>query len=82
MPKTITDLNDHLFAVIDALRDPVTPMELERAEQIGCIADRIIRGAMAEVRYIAVTGDDGSGFFPPSEALPEPARPRLIPGHR
>lgn len=58
MPKNkISDLRDHLFETLEALKDPETPMDLERARAISEIAQTIINSAKVEVDLVkAVSG--------------------------
>ena len=71
----ITDLRDHLFETIEALRDEDKPMDLDRARAICQTAQVIINSAKVEVDMAkAVSGTSGSGFF----ALQDESR--LLPG--
>jgi hypothetical protein len=77
MPKhKIDDLRDHLFDTLAALRDPVKPMEVERAKAVADVARVIVDSAKVEVAFLNATGQiASSGFLPTDEqrALP-PAR--------
>lgn len=68
----VTDLRDHLFEVLEQLKDPDKPMEVERAHAITEVAQAIIGSAKVEVDLIrAVSGSrPGSNFF----NLPEESR--------
>lgn len=71
MNNQITDLRNHLFETLEALRDPKNPMDLDRAKTIGLVSGKIIESAKVEVEFMRVTGTDGSGFIPDSRpALP------------
>jgi hypothetical protein len=66
----ITDLRDHLFETLEALKDPDKPMELDRARAISQVAQTIIESAKVEVELVkAINGRDlvtvrpGSMFF-------------------
>lgn len=60
----ITDLRDHLFETIEALKDPDRPMEIERAKAISDVAQTIINSAKAEIELLKVIdGSRGSEFF-------------------
>lgn len=86
MKNKIEDLRNHLFAVLEALQDKENPMDIERARAIAEVADRVIDSAKVEVRYIEVTGNDGSGFIPDAKPAqpqlpapaPQAAAPRLV----
>lgn len=56
MKNTIEDLRNHLFEVIERLKEGDESMPLERAETIASVADAIIRSARAEVDFMRVTG--------------------------
>jgi hypothetical protein len=77
----VSDLRDHLFETIEALKDPDKPMDLERARTISAVAQTIINSAKVEVDLArAVNGLPGSGFFniqQESRELPRiPSAPR------
>lgn len=76
MKNKIEDLRNHLFATLEALRDPDKPMDLERAKTISHVAQTIINSAKVEVDYIEATGQlVDSKFLPPA---PNPGdAPRL-----
>ena len=78
----IEDLRDHLFAALEALKDPEKPMDIERAKAIANVANRIIESAKVEVDYLRVTGQvTGSGFIPADRQL-APAGPTALPRRR
>lgn len=73
MSNTISDLREHLFATLAALRDKETPMEIERAKAISDVAQTIINSAKVEVDHMRATGAAGSGFLAGAEkSLPQP----------
>ena len=80
MKNKIDDLRNHLFATIEALRDPQSPMDIARAKAIANAAQVIVNSAKVENDFIRLTGGKGSGFVPDEPpALPEPgAQPRKI----
>lgn len=80
MKTGITDLREHLFATLEALRDDEKPMDLARAKAIAEVAQTIINTAKVEVEFINATGADGSGFIPDGKTrgLPAPTGPRLV----
>jgi hypothetical protein len=60
----ITDLRDHLFETLEALKDLEHPMDLERARVISEVAQTIINTAKVEVDLIkAVSGSGPSSQF-------------------
>lgn len=61
----ITDLRDHLFEALEALKDPDKPMDPERARAISAVAQTIINSAKVEVDLIKAVGGSGpgNGFF-------------------
>ncbi len=74
----ISDLRDHLFETLEALKDPDKPMDLNRARAISEVAQTIINTAKVEVEMVrAINGSaPTSGFF---GAAPElNARPLRI----
>ncbi len=60
----IDDLRDELFDTLKALKDPVKPMDIDRAKAITRVAAVIVDSAKAEVEMVRVTGGVGSGFIP------------------
>jgi hypothetical protein len=69
----ITELREHLFATLRALRDKESPMEIDRARVISQVAATVIDSARAEIEHMRLTGDHtGTGFLPrpEPEALP------------
>ncbi len=79
----ISDLRDHLFETLEALRDPDKPMDLDRARTISDVAQTIINSAKVEVDLAkAVDGiSRGSKFFDiPEEGREMPEIPRRIAG--
>jgi hypothetical protein len=75
----ITDLRDHLFETLEALKDPEKPMDLERARVISEVAQTIINTAKVEVELVKAVSASapGSGQF---FNLPEETR--TLPGNR
>lgn len=69
MKNKISDLRDHLFAVLEALQDEDKPMDLERARTAAQVAQVIVNTATAETKHMQVTGSlQGTGFIP--DAMP------------
>lgn len=62
----VTDLRDHLFETIEALKDPDKPMELDRATTISLVAQTIINSAKVQVDLVKAVGalrPEISAFF-------------------
>lgn len=75
----LSDLRDHLFETLEALKDEEKPMEIARAKAIAGVAQAIINSATVEVKAAAAYGQaDRSDFFdgqankalPPAKAQP------------
>src|ERR1700743_256754 len=86
MKNKISDLRNHLFETIEALKDDENPMELARAKAISEVAQTIINSAKVEIEFMEVTGEmEQTEFF---DALRledrEDSRPRplRLPGDR
>lgn len=73
----ISDLRDHLFETLEALKDRDQPMDIERAKAIADVGRVIVDSAKVEVSYLAEVGGVGSGFIPEPAADPAPMRPVL-----
>ena len=55
MPKnTIADLRNHLFEVMEALKDEENPMPVDRALAMATVADSIIETAKTEILLMKV----------------------------
>ena len=82
----VSDLRDHLFASIEALRD-ADPKDLEReiarARAVSGVAQVIIESAKVEVDLVSAVGASGLGTnfmsLPPEESR---ELPRLVSGER
>lgn len=75
MQNKIEDLRNHLFATLEALRDPDNPMELGRAKAISDVAQTIINSAKVEVDFAKATGQvSASGFLPTAEVTGAPPK--------
>lgn len=72
MPKNkLSDLRDHLFETLEALKDPDKPMEIARAKAIADVAQTIINSATVEVKAMSAISADTSPFFDGKPALPQ-----------
>lgn len=74
----ISDLRDHLFEVIEQLKDKDAPMDLDRARAVADVAQVIVNSAKVEVEHMKVTGHDGTGFIPEARALPDSDKVRRL----
>lgn len=64
MKNKISDLRNHLFETLEALKDEDKPMDLARAKAISDVAQTIINSAKVEIEYLEVTGEiEGTEFF-------------------
>lgn len=72
MKNKINDLRDHLFEMLEKLKDPETEVDLDRMRLGTDIAQTIINSAKVEVDFLRVAGGGkGSGFIPEEpKALP------------
>lgn len=82
MPQNkLSDLRNHLFATLEALRDEEKPMELERAKTIAQVANAVIASAKVEVdmvRAVNAFTPASSDFFGMKEESRElPKTPRI-----
>lgn len=87
MPKnTLTDLRNHLFEVMEGLKDEEKPMDIARAKAVVDVAQALIESAKVEVRFLeAIDSSESTEFFNMQRiegrrslaALPEPV-PRRI----
>lgn len=80
----ISDLRNHLFETLEALRDKDKPLEIERARSIANVAQAIINSAKVEIDMVNAVGGFRDGtrpaatFFEIREAHePSNERPRL-----
>ncbi len=65
MPKnTMTDLRNHLFEVMEALKDEDKPMDLARAKAVVNVAQTLINSAKVEVDFLnAIDSSEATDFF-------------------
>jgi len=71
----MSDLRNHLFETLEALKDEESPMDVARAKAISQVAQTIIDSAKVEVSMLKlVDGRSGSEFF---ETVEPEERPRL-----
>ena len=63
MKNKVEDLRNHLFEVIEGLKDGT--FDIEKARMIADVGQVIVNSAKVEVDYLRVTGAaEGSGFIP------------------
>jgi DUF1009 family protein len=65
MPKnTMTDLRNHLFEVMEALKDDEKPMDIARAKAVVDVAQTIVNSAKVEVDFLnAIDSSESTDFF-------------------
>lgn len=64
MKNKISDLRNHLFETLEALKDDEKPMDLARAKAISEVAQTIINSAKVEIEFMEVTGEvESTEFF-------------------
>jgi hypothetical protein len=64
MRNKIEDLRNHLFEVIEMLKDGDKKMDIEKAKMISEVAQVIVNSAKVEVDFMRQAGGNGSGFIP------------------
>lgn len=71
MKNKVEDLRNHLFEVIEGLKDG--SVDIEKAKAIADVGQVIVNSAKVEVDYLRVTGAaEGSGFIPDMPRGPAP----------
>lgn len=80
MKNSIDDLRNHLFEALEALKDEDDPMDIDRAKAISGVSAQIIDTAKVELKFMELTGNEGSAFVDPNKRpeLPKRAQPRLV----
>ncbi len=73
MKNTLTDLHNHLFETLEALKDTENPMEVERAKAICGVADTLIESAKVELKFMELMERDEPSQFFRGKQLPPPA---------
>jgi hypothetical protein len=64
MKNKMTDLRNHLFETLEALKDRKQPMEVERAKVISDVAQTLINSAKVELQFMElIGGNEDSQFF-------------------
>lgn len=83
MKNKISDLRNHLFETIEALKDSEKPMDIERARAISEVSQTIINTAKVELQAMEMLGaEKPSNFF--DEKKPElvSSSQAALPGRR
>lgn len=64
MKNTMTDLRNHLFEVMEALKDEENPMDIARARAVVDVAQVLVASAKVEVDFLnAIDSAETSEFF-------------------
>jgi hypothetical protein len=65
MPRNkLSDLRNHLFETLEALKDKDNPMEIARAKVISDVAQTVINSAKVEIEFLEAVGSaEGGEFF-------------------
>jgi hypothetical protein len=72
----LSDLRDHLFETIEALKDREKPMDIDRAKAISTVAQTVIDTARVELKACEVLGVENESDFFPMSPLDRAARAR------
>ena len=79
MKNGIDDLRNHLFSMIEDLRDPDTTVDLDRCKLVVAASESIIHSAKVEVSLLEATGaTTDSALFKKKPALPNGQRTPAI----
>jgi hypothetical protein len=74
----MSDLRNHLFETLEALKDHDHPMDIDRAKAISDVAQTLINSAKVEIQFLeAVGGSPGGEFFD----APESAKLKITDGN-
>jgi hypothetical protein len=63
MKNKLSDLRNHLFETIEALKDEEKPMDIERAKAISKVAQTVLDSAKVELKAIELTGSASASEF-------------------
>jgi hypothetical protein len=75
MKNKMSDLRNHLFEVLEALKDRDQPMEIERAKVISDVAQTLINSAKVELQFIELIGGNQESQFFEQPRLPRATAP-------
>lgn len=81
MPQNkLSDLRNHLFETLEALKDKDEPMPVDRAKAIAEVSREIINSAKVELEAFEILGEvaDAPFFDSAKQAGLQAPRPRLI----
>jgi hypothetical protein len=56
MKNKLTDLRNHLFETLEALKDQDNPMDVDRAKVISEVGQTLINSAKLELQFLELTG--------------------------
>jgi hypothetical protein len=56
MKNRLTDLRNHLFETLEALKDTDKPMDVDRAKAITDVGKTLIDSAKLELQFLKLTG--------------------------
>lgn len=84
----MVDLRNHLFEVMESLKDDEKPMDIDRAKAVVAVAQVLVDSAKVEVDFLkAIDSSDATEFFGMQEiekrrslnggSAPEPLQRRL-----
>lgn len=62
MKNEIEDLRNHLFEIIEMLKED--DIDIEKAKAIRDVAQTIVNSAKVEVDFLKAVGGEGTGFIP------------------
>lgn len=78
MKNKMTDLRNHLFEMLENLKDPEASVDLERMKAGVEVARVLVDTAKVEVQFLTVTGrTEGSDFIDQEAGLPAPNVARI-----
>ncbi len=71
MKNKLTDLRNHLFETLEALKDEANPMEVDRAKAISDVGQTLIETAKLELKFLELMGsaDKPTKFFDEHQPL-------------
>lgn len=80
MKNKIEDLRNHLFEMLEQVKDKDADVDLDRMRLGTDIAQTIINSAKVEVDFLKIAGGTGSGFIPEQpKVLPSAGQPGAQP---
>ena len=80
MKNKVSDLRNHLFEVIEMLKDGDPRMDIEKAKCISDVSQTVINSARAEVELLKHCGGiNPSQFFEHTHTIEHGPHPRRLP---